>query len=97
MVGERDLIASASSPPLMTQMPRPRASSALKSSNQTRHGGLARVGWMFTLTATAYDLVQLSKLVALWRSHGRTLLVSIALLCTPPILGQLPRTGFNLH
>jgi hypothetical protein len=31
--------------------------------DQTRHLGLARVDWMFTLTATAYDLVQLSKLV----------------------------------
>jgi hypothetical protein len=31
--------------------------------DQTRHRGLARVGWMFTLTATAYDLVRLSKLV----------------------------------
>jgi hypothetical protein len=65
--------------------------------DQTRHLGLARVDWMFTLTATAYDLVQLSKLVGAVRSHGRTLLVSIAVLCAPPILGQLPRTGFNLH
>ena len=31
--------------------------------DQTRHRGLARVSWMFTLTATAYDLVRLSKLV----------------------------------
>ena len=31
--------------------------------DQTRHRGLARVGWMFILTATAYNLVQLSKLV----------------------------------
>jgi IS5 family transposase len=30
---------------------------------KTRHRGLARVGWMFTLTATAYNLVRLSKLV----------------------------------
>ena len=30
---------------------------------KTRHCGLARVGWMFTLTATAYNLVRLSKLV----------------------------------
>jgi len=29
----------------------------------TRHCGLACVGWMFTLTATAYDLVRLPKLV----------------------------------
>jgi hypothetical protein len=31
--------------------------------DQTRHRSLARVDWMFTLTAAAYDLVQLSKLV----------------------------------
>ncbi len=31
---------------------------------KTRHRGLARVGWMFTLTATAYNLVRLPKLVA---------------------------------
>ena len=30
---------------------------------QTHHRGLARVGWMFTLTATAYNLVRLTKLV----------------------------------
>ena len=30
---------------------------------QTHHRGLARVGWMFTLTATAYNLVRLPKLV----------------------------------
>ncbi len=30
---------------------------------KTRHRGLARVGWMFTLTATAYNLVRLPKLV----------------------------------
>ena len=30
---------------------------------QTRHRGLARGGWMFTLTATAYNLVRLPKLV----------------------------------
>jgi transposase len=30
---------------------------------KTRHRGRARVGWMFTLTATAYNLVRLSKLV----------------------------------
>lgn len=29
---------------------------------KTRHRGLARVGWMFTLTATAYNLVRLPKL-----------------------------------
>jgi hypothetical protein len=27
------------------------------------HCGLARIGWMFTLTATAYNLVRLAKLV----------------------------------
>jgi Transposase DDE domain len=30
---------------------------------KTRHRGLARVGCMFTLTATAYNLVRLPKLV----------------------------------
>jgi hypothetical protein len=30
---------------------------------KTCHRGLAHVGWMFILTATAYDLVQLTKLV----------------------------------
>ncbi len=30
---------------------------------KTRHRGLARVNWMFTLTATAYNLVRLPKLV----------------------------------
>ena len=30
---------------------------------QTRHRGLARVGWMFTLTTSAYNLVRLPKLV----------------------------------
>jgi IS5 family transposase len=30
---------------------------------KTRHRGLARVGWIFTLTATAYNLVRLRKLV----------------------------------
>jgi hypothetical protein len=30
---------------------------------KTRHCGLARVGWMLTLTATAYNLVRLPKLV----------------------------------
>jgi len=32
---------------------------------KTHHRGLARVGWMFTLTATAYDLVRLPKLVGM--------------------------------
>jgi hypothetical protein len=30
---------------------------------KTRHRGLARVGWMFTLAATASNLVRLPKLV----------------------------------
>ena len=30
---------------------------------KTRQRGVARVGWMFTLTATAYNLVRLTKLV----------------------------------
>ena len=32
--------------------------------DQTRHRGLARVGWMFTLTAAAYNLVRIPKLLA---------------------------------
>jgi Transposase DDE domain len=31
---------------------------------KTRHCGLARVRWMFTLTITAYNLVRLPKLIA---------------------------------
>jgi hypothetical protein len=31
---------------------------------KTRHRGLARVRWMFTLTITAYNLVRLPKLIA---------------------------------
>ena len=31
---------------------------------KTRHRGLDRVGWMFTLTAAAYILVRLPKLLA---------------------------------
>ena len=31
---------------------------------KTRHRGLARVGWMFTLAVTAYNLVRIPKLVA---------------------------------
>jgi hypothetical protein len=30
---------------------------------KTRHRGTARVGWMFTLTAAAYNLVRLPKLL----------------------------------
>jgi hypothetical protein len=30
---------------------------------KTRHRGLARVGWIFTLTSAAYNLVRLTKLV----------------------------------
>jgi len=32
---------------------------------KTRHRGAARVGWMFTLTAAAYNLVRLPKLLAM--------------------------------
>ena len=32
---------------------------------RTHHRGLARVGWMFTLTATSYNLICLPKLVAI--------------------------------
>ena len=32
---------------------------------KTHHRSLARVGWMFTLTATAYNLIRLPKLVAI--------------------------------
>jgi len=38
-------------------------SKAVAGFRKTRHCGLARVGWMFTLTATAYNLVRLPKLV----------------------------------
>ena len=31
---------------------------------KTRHRGTARVGWMFTFTAAAYNLVRLPKLLA---------------------------------
>ena len=31
---------------------------------KTRHRGLDRVGWMFTLTAAAHNLVRLPKLLA---------------------------------
>ena len=31
---------------------------------KTRHRGLERVGWMFTFTAAAYNLVRLPKLIA---------------------------------
>ena len=31
---------------------------------KTRHCGLARVNWMFTLTITAYNLVRLPRLMA---------------------------------
>jgi hypothetical protein len=30
---------------------------------KTRHRGVARVGWIFTLTATAYNLARLPKLL----------------------------------
>jgi transposase len=39
-------------------------SKAVAGFRKTRHRGLARVGWMFTLTATAYNLVRLPKLVS---------------------------------
>jgi transposase len=39
-------------------------SKAVAGFDKTRHRGLARVGWMFTLTATAYNLVRLPKLIA---------------------------------
>jgi hypothetical protein len=32
---------------------------------KTHHRGLARVGWMFTLTATAFILVRLPKMLAI--------------------------------
>jgi len=38
-------------------------SKAIAGFRKTRYRGLARVGWMFTLTATAYNLVRLPKLV----------------------------------
>ena len=39
-------------------------SKAVAGFRKTRHRGVARVGWMFTLTATAYNLVRLPKLLA---------------------------------
>jgi hypothetical protein len=38
-------------------------SKAAAGSRKTRHCGLARVNWMFTLTLTAYNLVRLPKLM----------------------------------
>ena len=32
---------------------------------KTNHRGVARVGWMFTLTATAYDLVRVPRIVGI--------------------------------
>jgi hypothetical protein len=40
---------------------------------ETRHRGLARVGWMFTLTATAYNLVRLPSWWEPGRGHARIL------------------------
>ena len=31
---------------------------------KTRHRGIERVGWIFALTATAYNLIRLPKLLA---------------------------------
>ncbi|MEO1089728.1 MAG: transposase, partial [Pseudomonadota bacterium] len=31
---------------------------------KTRHRGLDRIGWQFTLTAAAYDLIRIPKLLA---------------------------------
>src|SRR4029077_4522719 len=45
---------------------------------KTHHRGLARVGWMFTLTATAYNLVRLPTLVGGAASPARN----------PPGLGK---------
>jgi hypothetical protein len=39
-------------------------SKAVAGFRKTHHRGLARVGWLFTLTATAYNLVRLPKLVS---------------------------------
>jgi hypothetical protein len=39
-------------------------SKAVAGFRKTHHRGRARVGWMFTLTATAYNLVRLPKLVS---------------------------------
>jgi hypothetical protein len=40
---------------------------------KTRHRGLARVNWMFTLTLTAYNLIRLPKLMVAGYSRARTL------------------------
>ena len=39
---------------------------------KTRHKGIERVGWMFELTAAAYNLVKLPKLRAACRLIGRS-------------------------
>jgi hypothetical protein len=39
-------------------------SKAVAGFRKTRHGGLARVSWMFTFTITAYNLVRPLKLLA---------------------------------
>ena len=47
-------------------------SKAVAGFRETRHRGLARVGWMFTLTATAYNLVRLPKLMGAAPQHVRS-------------------------
>ena len=42
---------------------------------KTHHRGLARVGWMFTLTATAYNLIRLPKLATIAACVGKAVLL----------------------
>ena len=63
MVGERDLDRIGQFSTIDDADAASTSVLSVEELDQTRHGGLARVGWIFTLTATAYDLVQLSKLV----------------------------------
>jgi hypothetical protein len=44
---------------------------AIAGFRKTRHRGLGRVRWIFTLTATSYNLVRLRKLWGPRRSHAR--------------------------
>jgi hypothetical protein len=47
--------------PNPSQLPNP---SLITEPEKTRHRGVERVGWMFTLTATAYNLVRIRNLTA---------------------------------
>jgi hypothetical protein len=55
------LAASRGDQPMQTQEDRRDVRLDEVGCRKTRHRGNARVGWMFTLTAAAYNLVRLSK------------------------------------